>query len=232
MKLNLTVIMLLMFCVWSSCRHAGNTLFTQIPSSQSHITFINHIEEDINFNILTYEYLYNGGGVATGDLNGDGLTDIVLTGNMVSDKVYLNEGNFRFKDVTDAVGFTKRKRWKTGVVMADVNGDGMLDIYVCYSGPGTDEERANELYINNGVSTSSAKEGKGGITFTEEAKKYGLDAVGTYSTTASFFDMDNDGDLDMFLVNHADMFYNPFFNTAKLRSSRNPRFGTRFSKHT
>lgn len=213
-----------MICIWTSCRHAEDTLFTHISSSQSHITFVNHIEEDTNFNILTYEYLYNGGGVATGDLNGDGLTDIVFTGNMVSNKVYLNEGNFRFKDVTDAVGFTKRKRWKTGVVMADVNGDGLLDIYVCYSGPGTDADRTNELYINNGV--------KNGIpTFTESAKAYGLDAPGTYSTTATFFDMDNDGDLDMFLVNHADMFYNPFYNTEKLRATRHPKFGNRLYRN-
>jgi hypothetical protein len=168
--------------------------------------------------------LYNGGGVATGDLNGDGLTDIVLTGNMVSDKVYLNEGNFQFKDVTDAAGFTKRKRWKTGVVMADVNGDGLLDIYVCYSGPGTDVDRTNELYINNGVK-------KGIPTFTESAKAYGLDAPGTYSTSASFFDMDNDGDLDMFLVNHADMFFNPFYNTEKLRATRHPKFGNRLYRN-
>ena len=224
MKFNLTVILLLLIIMWSNCKHAGDPLFTSVPSSQSHITFINHIEEDTSFNILTYEYLYNGGGVATGDLNGDGLADIVFTGNMVNDKVYLNEDNMQFKDVTDAVGFTKRKRWKTGVVIADVNGDGLLDIYVCYSGPGTDAERSNELYINNGV--------KNGIpTFTESARAYGLDAPGTYSTTAAFFDMDNDGDVDMFLVNHADMFYNPFYNTEKLRATRHPKFGNRLYRN-
>src|SRR3954451_19071288 len=175
MKLTFTVSMLIMMCIWSSCRHAEDTLFKQVSSSHSHITFVNGIEEDTNFNILTYEYLYNGGGVATGDLNGDGLADIVLTGNMVSDKVYLNEGDFQFKDVTDVVHFTKRKRWKTGVVMADVNGDGLLDIYVCYSGPGTDADRSNELYINNGVNN-------GIPTFTESAKAYGVDAPGTSST--------------------------------------------------
>ena len=108
--------------------------------------------------------------------------------------------------------------------MADVNGDGLLDIYVCYSGPGTDTERSNELYINNGI--------KNGIpTFTESAKKYGLDAPGTYTTTVAFFDMDNDGDLDMFMVNHGDMFYNPYFNTDKLRSTRDPRFGNRLYRN-
>jgi hypothetical protein len=108
--------------------------------------------------------------------------------------------------------------------MADVNGDGLLDIYVCYSGPGTDAERTNELYINNGV--------KNGIpVFTESAKQYGLDAPGTYTTTAAFFDMDNDGDLDMFMVNHADMFYNPDFNTTKLRATRHPKFGNRLYRN-
>ena len=217
-------LLLLAVILCSSCSHTADTLFTSIPSSQSNITFNNHIEEDTSFNILTYEYLYNGGGVATGDLNGDGLPDVVLTGNMVQDKVYLNEGNFQFKDVTSAVHFTKRIRWKTGVVMADVNGDGLLDIYVCYSGPGADADRSNELYINNGV--------KNGVpTFTESAKVYGLDAPGTYSTTAAFFDMDNDGDLDMFLVNHADMFYNPFYNTDQLRATRHPKFGNRLYRN-
>jgi hypothetical protein len=111
----------------------------------------------------------------------------------------LNKGNLQFEDITEKAGVPGRPKWKTGVVMADVNGDGLLDIYVCYSGPGTDEERANELYINTGV--------QNGIpVFKEQAKQYGIDAPGTYTTTASFFDMDNDGDLDLFMVNHADLF--------------------------
>ena len=195
-----------------------------VPSSHSNINFKNEIKEDEAYNILTYEYLYNGGGVAVGDINNDGLPDIMFTGNMTPNKLYLNKGDFKFEDITDAAGVAGRNKWKTGVVMADVNGDGLLDIYVCYSGPGTDEERSNELYINNGV--------KNGIpTFTESAKKYGLDAPGTYTTTVAFFDMDNDGDLDMFMVNHGDMFYNPFFNTDKLRSTRDPRFGNRLYRN-
>ncbi len=199
-------------------------MFTEVSPSQSHIDFRNDIKEDENYNILTYEYLYNGGGVAVGDVNGDGLPDIIFTGNMTSNKLYLNKGNFQFEDITDKAGVGGRSRWKTGVVMADVNGDGLLDIYVCYSGPGTDEDRRNELYINQGL--------KDGVpVFKESAKEYGLDAPGTYTTTVAFFDMDNDGDLDMFMVNHADMFYNPYFNTNKLRSTRNAKFGNRLYRN-
>ena len=199
-------------------------MFIEVPSSHSAISFKNEIKEDEDYNILTYEYLYNGGGVAVGDVNNDGLPDLMFTGNMVPDKLYLNKGNFIFEDITDKAGVAGRLKWKTGVVMADVNGDGLLDMYVCYSGPGTDAERANELYINNGV--------KNGLpTFTESAKQYGLDAPGTYTTTAAFFDMDNDGDLDMFMVNHGDMFYNPYFNTEKLRATRNPKFGNRLYRN-
>ncbi len=225
MKRELTVLFFLLASIqlWS-CRQKEDTLFTSVSSAHSHIQFQNTIKEDVDFNILTYEYLYNGGGVATGDINNDGLTDIFFTGNMVADKLYLNKGNFTFEDITNKAGVAGRNRWKTGAVMADVNGDGLLDIYVCYSGPGTDAARSNELYINNGV--------KNGVpSFAERAKEYGLDAPGTYSTTASFFDMDNDGDLDMFLVNHADMFYNPFYNTDTLRATRHPKFGNRLYRN-
>jgi hypothetical protein len=208
----------------ASCRLHNKTMFSEMSPAATNINFRNDIQEDQDYNILTYEYLYNGGGVAVGDLNNDGLTDIYFTGNMTSNKLYLNKGGFKFEDVTAASGTIGRNKWKTGVVMADVNGDGLLDIYVCYSGPGTDAERANELYINQGV--------KNGIpVFTEMAKQYGLDAPGTYTTTVAFFDMDNDGDLDMFMVNHADMFYNPDFNTTKLRETRHPKFGNRLYRN-
>lgn len=207
-----------------SCHDKAKTLFTEMAANITHIDFRNDIKEDEDYNILTYEYLYNGGGVAVGDVNNDGLADIMFTGNMVSNKLYLNKGNFQFEDITDKAGVAGRSKWKTGTVMADVNGDGLLDIYVCYSGPGTDEERANELYINQGVKD-------GVLVFKESAKKYGLDAPGTYTTTASFFDMDNDGDLDMFMVNHADMFFNPFYNTGKLRETRHPKFGNRLYRN-
>jgi hypothetical protein len=211
---------------FASCRQktAPTTLFTEMPSSVTHIDFRNDIKENADYNILTYEYLYNGAGVAVGDVNGDGLPDIYLTGNMTPNKLYLNKGNFQFQDITELAGVRGRDRWKTGAVMADVNGDGLLDIFVCYSGPGSDSDRADELYINNGV--------KNGIpVFTESAKKYGLDAPGTYTTTVAFFDFDHDGDLDMFMVNHADMFFNPFFNTDKLRAKRHPKFGNRLYRN-
>jgi len=213
-----------MLLLLAECSQKHNILFTQVASSQSHISFVNEIKEDTAFNILTYEYLYNGGGVAVGDINNDGLQDIVFSGNMVSSRLYLNKGNLSFEDITEQSGFTGKPKWKTGIVMADVNGDGLMDIYACYSGPGTDDQRANELYLNQGI--------KNGVPFfKEEAKNYGVDAPGTYSTTAAFFDMDNDGDLDMLLVNHADMFYNPFFNTGKLRAARNPKFGNRLYRN-
>jgi len=204
--------------------HNDNTLFTEMPSSITHIDFRNEIHENEDYNILTYEYLYNGAGVAVGDLNGDGLPDIYFTGNMTSNKLYLNKGDFHFEDVTAQAGVQGRAKWKTGAVIADVNGDGLLDIYVCYSGPGADEERKNELYINQGV--------KNGIpVFREQAAAFGLDAPGTYTTTVAFFDMDKDGDLDMFMVNHADMFFNPFFNTDRLRAKRHPKFGNRLYRN-
>ncbi|HEY6899496.1 MAG TPA: CRTAC1 family protein, partial [Puia sp.] len=207
-----------------SCRTKKETVFTELSASETHIDFRNDIKEDEDYNVLTYEYIYNGGGVAVGDVNGDGLPDLYFTANMGPDKLYLNKGNLRFEDVTAQAGVAGRSKWKTGTVMADVNGDGLLDIYVCYSGPGTDAERANELYINNGV--------KDGVPrFTESAKAYGLDAPGTYTTTVSFFDMDNDGDLDLFMVNHAAMFYNPFYNTDQLRARRNPQAGNRLYRN-
>lgn len=223
MRLLLTILIgsILFLC---SCRQQPQKLFTELSSSQTGIDFRNDIVENESRNILTYEYLYNGGGVAVGDLNNDGLADILFTGNMTPDKLYLNKGGLTFKDITDESGIKGRGMWKTGVAMADVNGDGLLDIYICYSGGGADEGRTNQLYINKGI--------KNGVPFFEEcAKQYGLDAPGTYTTTVAFFDMDNDGDLDMFMVNHADMYFNPFFNTSKLRATRNQKFGNRLYRN-
>ncbi len=170
---------------------AQQTLFQLLPAKQTGILFRNDISEDENLNVLAYEYFYNGGGVAVGDLNGDGLQDLLLTANMKPNKVYLNLGGMKFKDITKEAGLEGRKKaWKTGVTIADVNRDGLPDIYFCYSGKLPDDIRRNQLFIN-----------KGNLQFEDEAKQYGLDDPG-YSTQAAFFDYDNDGDLDMFLLNH------------------------------
>jgi len=180
--------------LFSSCgRQADkkNTLFTLMDSKTTGIHFNNVSAENEQINILTYEYLYNGGGVAIGDINNDGLNDIYFTSNNLENKLYLNKGNFQFEDVTEKVGVACTQGWKTGVTMADVNGDGWLDIYVCKSADANPEHRRNVLLINNG-----------NLTFTDRSKESGLDDNG-YSTQAAFFDYDNDGDLDMFLLNHS-----------------------------
>ena len=175
----------------------GKPLFTLLTPEQTHIDFNNLLTEGLNTNVLMYEYFYNGGGVATGDLNGDGLPDIYFTGNMTDNKLYLNKGQMQFTDITAAANVAGRPGpWKTGVTMADVNGDGKLDIYVCYSGNLGAEKRKNQLFINQGND-------KDGVpSFAEQAEQYGLADEG-YSTQAVFFDYDSDGDLDMFLLNHS-----------------------------
>ncbi|MBE7169273.1 MAG: VCBS repeat-containing protein [Williamsia sp.] len=217
-------VFLLLLNLLSSCREQKK-LFQKLSADETGIDFTNTITEDKAHNVFTYQYYYNGNGVAVGDVNGDGLTDLFFTGNQTPSKLYLNKGNFQFKDVTDPAGVGGKKAWRTGANMADVNGDGLLDIYVCYSGAGTDQDRANQLFINQGVN-------KDGIpVFAEKAAAYGLDAEGTYTSQSAFFDYDRDGDLDMFLLNHADGFYSPFFNTRRLRTLRHPRFGNRLYRN-
>ena len=178
---------------------SGNTnpLFTLLTPEQTHVDFSNTLSEGLNTNVLMYEYFYNGGGVAVGDLNGDGLQDLYFTGNMTDNKMYLNKGHMQFTDITAIADVAGRPGpWKTGVTMVDINGDGKLDLYVCYSGNVGPAKRENQLFINQGND-------KDGIPhFTEEAQKYGLADQG-YSTQAVFFDYDRDGDLDMFLLNHS-----------------------------
>ena len=210
--------------------------FTLIPADQSGLNFRNNLTETQHNNIMTYEYSYNGGGVAAGDINGDGLADVYFSGNTVANKLFINKGNLQFEDATSTSGTAGRADWKTGVTMADVNGDGWLDIYVCYSGNAPEEgyekpvirnhpKRANELYINNGCDPG------GTPTFTESAKAYGLDAPGTFSTQGYFLDYDLDGDLDLFLLNHANIFYSAFLNTRRLRNLRHPYFGNKLFRN-
>jgi hypothetical protein len=166
-------------------------LFEKLPASKTHIDFTNQIKETPDFNILDYLYFYNGGGVASGDINNDGLVDLFFTSNQGKNKLYLNKGNMEFEDISVKAGIEGFSDWKTGVTMADVNGDGFLDIYVCAVSNFKGMEGSNELYINNGDNT-----------FTEKANAYGLDFTG-FSTQAAFFDYDKDGDLDCYLLNHA-----------------------------
>lgn len=164
--------------------------FEKLSSKKTGINFKNQLREDAQFNILRYEYFYNGGGLAVGDLNNDGLADIFFTGNMTGNKLYKNLGQLKFEDITKLAGVGGKNTWTTGVSMADVNGDGLLDIYVCYSGKGTPETRKNELWIN-----------QGNFKFLEKAEEYGI-ADPSNSTQGLFFDFDQDGDLDLYLLNH------------------------------
>src|SRR5688500_14132841 len=185
-----------------SAREAGKAppneghLFTRLPSSYTGVRFENRLTDTREMNVFTYRNYYNGGGVAIGDLTGDGLPELMLTANLGGNRLYVNQGSFRFRDVTEEARVGGKGFWATGVTFADVNADGLLDIYVCYAGNVAGERRANELYINNGVNA------KGVPTFTEAAAKYGL-ADEAYSTHAAFFDYDRDGRLDMFLVNNS-----------------------------
>jgi len=174
----------------------GPALFTLLPPAETNIYFQNTLSEGLNTNILMYEYFYNGGGVATGDLNGDDLIDIYFTSNMSDNKLYLNRGGMKFENATTASGATGRPGpWKTGVTMVDINGDNRLDIYVCYSGMLPDPKRRNQLYINEGNDENNVPR------FSEKAAEYGL-ASTAFSNQGFFFDYDRDGDLDMLLLNH------------------------------
>ncbi|MGX7686575.1 VCBS repeat-containing protein [Flectobacillus roseus] len=173
-----------------SCKNQ-DTLFTLKTPEETGIQFANIVTESEQENILNYEYFYNGGGVAAADFNNDGLTDLYFTGNQVLNALYLNKGEMQFENITSKAGVAGRQgAWKTGVSVVDINADGWLDIYVCYSGLRSEEIRKNQLFINNH-----------NLTFTEKAQEYGLDDSG-YSTQASFVDYDLDGDLDCFLINH------------------------------
>ncbi|HSF54248.1 MAG TPA: VCBS repeat-containing protein, partial [Algoriphagus sp.] len=175
---------------------ASDPIFRLLSSDSTGITFSNPIEEDLNLNVLMYEYLYNGGGVAVGDLNQDGLDDIYFSANVGQNQLYLNEGNLKFKDITQASGATGRPGpWKTGVVLVDINGDNKLDIYLCHSGALMPEKRRNELFVNQGNDPNGIPQ------FKQMAEEYGIASEAT-STSAAFFDYDLDGDLDLFLLNH------------------------------
>ena len=170
-------------------------IFKRVLSAQSGVIFSNDVDENAATFFDNFAYVYNGGGVGIGDINNDGLSDIYFTGNEVPNKLYLNEGKLRFKDITLSAGVGGNGKWNNGVTMVDINNDGLLDIYVCKGGyHDTEEQRRNLLFVN-----------QGDLTFKEQAKEFGLDEAG-YSIHASFFDMDNDNDLDVYVTNRPDSF--------------------------
>lgn len=170
-------------------------VFNLLKSENTNIHFINNVPENEKINILTYEYLNNGGGVAIGDVNNDGLQDIYFTGNLAANHLYINKGNLEFEEVSQQAGVGGAQGWTTGVTMADINNDGFMDIYVCQSGNFPAEYRKNLLFINSGTFENGVPQ------FTEQAGAYELADAG-HSTQAAFFDFDRDGDLDMYLLNH------------------------------
>jgi len=191
----LPALLLSLSCSREAGTGSGDQLFTLMPESYTKAGFVNHLDYDEQlknkFNIYTYRNFYNGGGVALGDVNKDGLMDIFLTSNMGPNTLYLNKGDFKFEDISEQAGISGHGEWSTGASMADVNGDGWTDIYVCNSGNVEGDERHNELLINNGD-----------LTFTERAAEYGINDQG-YSTHGAFFDYDRDGDLDLYLLNNS-----------------------------
>ncbi|TDB59853.1 VCBS repeat-containing protein [Arundinibacter roseus] len=195
------------------------TLFERLKAGETGVTFENRLTESEQWNILAYEYYYNGGGVAVGDFNNDGKPDLYFTGNQVANAFYLNKGNFQFEDITQQAGLAGRTDgWATGVTVADVNADGFLDIYVCYSGPLPADKRKNQLFINNK-----------NLTFTDHAEAYGLADTG-YSTQAAFLDYDRDGDLDLFVMNHNLRNYGRK-EAAFLKSARDPDAGDKLYRN-
>jgi len=200
------------------CNHKNEAIFSNPQPRDTGIYFANDLTETNDLNILDYLYFYNGGGVAIGDINNDGLPDIYLSGNQVKNKLYLNKGNLKFEDITEKAGVEGNSSWNTGAVMGDVNGDGYLDIYVCAVVGINGFRGFNELFINNGDQT-----------FTESAAIYGLD-FDTFSSSAAFLDFDLDGDLDMYVLNHA-IHTQESFGKASLRYKRNYQTGDKLLRN-
>jgi hypothetical protein len=214
-----TIFLLAGFLLFGCSLNEGNG-FTKLNGKDTGIIFNNINVENEEINIFSYEYLYNGGGVAVGDINNDGLPDVYFSSNNLENKLYLNKGDFKFEDITAESGSGCKQGWKTGVSMVDINSDGWLDIYVCRSADGNPVRRRNSLLINNGD-----------LTFTDQASEYGL-ADESYTTQAAFFDYDRDGDLDAFLLNHSLLQISNSFNINSInRIARYPHVGNRLLRN-
>ena len=189
------VLLALLILIFTNCSKNNSenkdALFTKLDPAITGINFVNEVKNGPEMNIFKYRNFYNGGGVAIGDINNDGLADVYFTSNLGTNKLYLNKGNFKFQEISKTAGIEGTKSWSTGVVMVDINGDGLLDIYVCNAGNTKGDNQKNELFINNG-----------NLTFTEKANEYNLADTGI-TTHAAFFDYDKDGDLDCYILNNS-----------------------------
>lgn len=213
----LRLIVPLLLC---ACGDDNSKLFTDMSAGKTGIDFRNRLVEDENLNVAHYIYFYNGAGVAIGDINNDGLADVFFTGNMVKNRLYLNKGDMHFENITAQSGVADKQGWCTGASMVDINQDGNLDIYICRSADDDAARRRNLLFINNGD-----------LTFTEKAEQYGLADEG-YSTQATFFDYDKDGDLDCFVLNHSVSEYSMGVSqNPELRFKKLPEYASRLYRN-
>ncbi|MFY0591486.1 VCBS repeat-containing protein [Roseivirga sp.] len=220
-RLKSLFLLLLVITLTSSCDSEENSkkLFSKVSPAASGISFENRLDYTEKLNAYTYKNFYNGAGVAIGDINNDGLSDIYFSGNLVDNKLYLNKGNMEFEDISVTAGVDCPDIWSSGVSMADVNGDGFLDIFVCKSGPLGGEKRYNQLFINNGD-----------LTFTDMAKSYGVDEIGL-SIHSAFFDYDRDGDLDFYLLNNSTRSVGGYDLRKDQRDRRDPNGGNKLYRN-
>jgi hypothetical protein len=220
-RIQLLACLVVLFCLacTKKSEEKSATLFKMLPADSTGIIFSNQLSFTQEFNIYTYRNFYNGGGVGIADINNDGLVDIYFTANQLPNKLFLNKGNFKFEDVTSKAGVAGTKAWSTGVSMADVNGDGFIDIYVCNSGDVKGDNKQNELFINNGD-----------LTFSERAKEYGIADEG-FSTHSVFFDYDKDGDLDLYILNNSYRAIGSFNMMTNERDTRNRLGGDKLMRN-
>ncbi len=221
-QLNPLSLLLLLTLLLSSCQNkptTNNTLFTSLNPKQTNISFNNQLTFTEEYNPYTFKNFLNGGGVALGDINNDQLVDIYFTGNLVGNKLYLNQGNFKFKDISESAGVACEDVWSTGSAFVDINHDGLLDLYVCKSGKPEAPNRHNQLFVNNGDGT-----------FTDKAKEYGLDFLGL-SIHSAFFDYDKDGDLDCYLLNNSIRSVGAYDIIENLRDRPDPKGGNKLLKN-